>query len=78
MTVRPHHRLHDRVRLNFFESINDRDYLLILINDFTSAANNRLCYPGNAIKGRVQLEMICLQTDQSRVMRFFNVVVRLT
>ena len=50
-----------RVRLKFFESINDCDYLLISINACTSAANNRLCYSDNAIKGRVQWEMICPQ-----------------
>ena len=50
---------------------------LILINVCTSAADNRLCYSANAIKGRVQLEIICLQTDQSKVMRFFSVVVGL-
>ena len=67
-----------RVRLKFFESINDRDYLVIFINACTSVVDNRLCYSDNAIKGRVQLEMFCLQTDQSKVMRFFNVIVRLT
>ena len=70
MTVGWHLRLHDRVRLKFFESINNRDYFL--------TANNRLCYFDNSIKGRVQLEMICLQTDQSKAMRFFSVIVRLT
>ena len=50
----------------------------MLINACTSGANNRLCYSDNAIKGRIRLEMTCLQTDQSKLMRFFNVIVRLT
>ena len=37
-----------------------------------------LCYSNNAIKRRVQREMICLQTCQSKVKVFFGVIVRLT
>ena len=37
-----------------------------------------LCYSDYIIKRRVQREMICLQTDQSKVKGFFNVIVRLT
>ena len=32
----------------------------------------------NIIKGRVQRKKICLQTDQSEVMTFFDVIVRIT
>ena len=68
----------DRVGLKVFEPINDRDYLLISINACTSAANNRLCYSDNAIKGRVQRRNDIPTTDQCQVMRFFIVTVRLT
>ena len=74
----PHFHTCDRVRLKFLEPGNDRCYLLIPINACTSAANNRLYYSENAIKGGVQREIMCLQTDQSKVMRFFNVIIRLT
>ena len=68
----------DKIREKFLESSYDRCYLLISINACASAANNRLCYSENATKGRVQWEMICLQIDQSKVVRFFDVIVRLT
>ena len=60
----------DRVRQEFFESSNDRSYLLIPSNAYMPAAN-RLYFFDNIIKGRVWRKMICLQTDQGNVMRFF-------
>ena len=60
----------DSVHQNFFESSNDCGYLLIPSNTYTPAAN-RLYYFDNIIKGRVRRKMICLQTDQGNVMRFF-------
>ena len=38
----------------------------------------RLCYSNNAIKRRIQREVIYIPTDQSKVKVFFNVIVRLT
>ena len=38
----------------------------------------RLCYTNNAIKRRVQKEVICLQTDQNKFKVFFDVIVRRT
>ena len=68
----------DKIRENFLESSYDRCYLLISINACAFAANNTLCYSENATKGRVQREMICLQIYQSKVVRFFDVIVGLT
>ena len=67
----------DRVRLKCFESSNDRGHLSIPNNVYTPEANRLSYFDNNTIKDRVQRKMICLQTDQSKVMGFFNVIVRL-
>ena len=59
----------DRVRQKYFKLSNDHGYLLIPSNVHTPAAN-RLYYFDNIIS-RVGRKMICLQTDQGKVMRFF-------
>ena len=59
-----------RVRQNFFETSNDRGFLLLPSNAYTPAAYRLYCFD-NIIKGRVRQKLICLQTDQGKVVRFF-------
>ena len=64
------------VVLIVFHQANDRGHLSIPSNPYTPAANTSTSH--HLFKSRVRQKIICLQTDQGKGMRFFNLIVRLT